>query len=211
MVRHYLTTPNLAYSMVPISSPSFWKPVFEYADLNYLEELTYEVNGVPYGVFGHDWRSRPPAAWLDVLASRETSRSFEPAKEAPSRPVLVLSEEAFGDAVRQVLKNYTRPDRLLKNPLLSSRIVEDNISPESDDQARLEMLMGLVNEAVDLIKNNAKQEKAFKALDRTYLRPATSQEQAAELLDLPFSTFRRHLTKGVTELTAVLWRKELGM
>ena len=61
-----------------------------------------------------------------------------------------------------------------------------------------------------MLKETPRQDKAYRALDRTYFRPAASQEQAAELLDLPYSTFRRHLKAGVAELAAMLWRKEMG-
>ncbi len=211
MVRHYLTTPGLAYSMVPISNPEFWQPIFAYADLEYLEPLNFEVNGRPYGIFGHDWRRRPPAAWLDVLASRESGGAMQVAEEEQAkRPVLVLSEEAFADAVRKVLRNYTRTDRLTKNPLLSSRLVVDHVSEDADDDERIVALMHLFNEAIQVIEQNPKQDKLYRALDRTYLRPAASQEQAAEILDLPYSTFRRHLAAATAEVTDLLWQKELG-
>ncbi len=197
--------------MLPISSPSFWKSVFGYADLHHIESLDFERNGIPFGVFGHDWRSRPPAAWLDVLASRETGSGFsDTAETAPQRTMLVLSEEAFGEAVRMVFRNYTRRDRLVNNPLLSSRIVADNVAESADDAERVDVLMRLVDEGVALLQQNVKQAKAFKALDRTYLRPAASQEQAAELLGLPYSTFRRHLATALNELIQFLWQKELG-
>jgi hypothetical protein len=52
-------------------------------------------------------------------------------------------------------------------------------------------------------------DKLLRAVDRTYLRPATTQEHAAELLGLPFSTYRRHLTQGVARIVADLWEREL--
>ena len=42
------------------------------------------------------------------------------------------------------------------------------------------------------------------------MHAAPSQEAAAEVLDLPFSTYRRHLAKAVDELTDVLWSVEIG-
>ena len=33
---------------------------------------------------------------------------------------------------------------------------------------------------------------------------------AAEQLDLPFSTYRRHLTAGIQRLTQMLWQLEIG-
>jgi hypothetical protein len=30
------------------------------------------------------------------------------------------------------------------------------------------------------------------------------------VLDLPFSTFRRHLKAGITQVTDMLWQREIG-
>jgi len=35
-VRHYVTTPNLAYTFFPTANPDFWAPVFAYAELHRL-------------------------------------------------------------------------------------------------------------------------------------------------------------------------------
>jgi hypothetical protein len=42
------------------------------------------------------------------------------------------------------------------------------------------------------------------------VRPAPTQEAAAEVLGLPFSTYRRYLAKAVERLTDVLWAVEIG-
>ena len=49
-----------------------------------------------------------------------------------------------------------------------------------------------------------------RVLDRTFVHAAPTQEAAAEVLDLPFSTYRRHLAKAIDELTDVLWSVEIG-
>jgi hypothetical protein len=41
-------------------------------------------------------------------------------------------------------------------------------------------------------------------------RPAPTQEVAAERLGIPFSTFRRHLTKGVKRVVDWMWQRETG-
>jgi hypothetical protein len=51
------------------------------------------------------------------------------------------------------------------------------------------------------VKSDSRAEAQYKVLDRTYLHPAPSQEKAAELLDLPFSTYRRYRDRGVEALT----------
>lgn len=59
------------------------------------------------------------------------------------------------------------------------------------------------------LEANPKDHKLYRALRRTYLEPAATQELAAELLDLPFSTYRRHLTQGIERVTEWLWQREL--
>jgi hypothetical protein len=47
-------------------------------------------------------------------------------------------------------------------------------------------------------------------LNRTFVRAAPTQEAAAEVLGLPFSTYRRHLARAVDQVTEVLWAVEIG-
>jgi DNA-directed RNA polymerase specialized sigma24 family protein len=70
-------------------------------------------------------------------------------------------------------------------------------------------LAELVRDAAARLAADPRDEKLLRAVDRTYLRPAATQEQAAELLGLPFSTYRRHLTQGVARIVAALWDQEL--
>ncbi|MFC8381890.1 hypothetical protein [Nocardia sp. NPDC057272] len=59
------------------------------------------------------------------------------------------------------------------------------------------------------MREDSRGEKLYRVLDRTYLRPAPTQERAAELLGLPFSTYRRHLTQGIERVIAKMWQIEL--
>ena len=43
-----------------------------------------------------------------------------------------------------------------------------------------------------------------------YLHGAPSQEAAAEVLGLPFSTYRRHLSRAHDRIVEVLWAVEVG-
>ncbi|HWQ11189.1 MAG TPA: hypothetical protein VNL77_00230, partial [Roseiflexaceae bacterium] len=67
-----------------------------------------------------------------------------------------------------------------------------------------------LREAAAALRANPRDAKLYRALHRTYFEPALSQEAAAELLSLPFSTYRRHLASGVRRLTDWLWQRELG-
>ena len=67
------------------------------------------------------------------------------------------------------------------------------------------MLHGLIIEAARVLKADPRADTQYRVLHRTYLRPAPSQEKAAESLDLPFTTYRRYRDRGIEALTAWLW------
>jgi DNA-directed RNA polymerase specialized sigma24 family protein len=70
-------------------------------------------------------------------------------------------------------------------------------------------LAEVLRTAVAALGHHPRDEKLKRAVERTYLRPAPNQEAAAEVLGLPFSTYRRHLTEGVARLVARLWEQEI--
>jgi len=211
MVRHYLTTPNLAFSMLPITRPLFWKLIFNYADLHRIRSLNFKVKNKSFGVYGHDWRMRPPAAWLDLLASREVWGGKEQEEEETVRPVIVLSEEMFTTAVRDALRSYTKPLQWKNNPLLDSRIVSEKVEAKSEVDDRIQALMDLLKDSLTRLEQDPRRGKVYKAIERTYIRPAGSQEQVSEMLGMPYSTFRRHLSNGVSEIVSDLWQREIGL
>lgn len=209
MVRHYLTTPGLAFTVLPCADPDFWAPMFAYADLMRLPAADFEVGGRSYGVYGHDWRSVPPMAWLALLAEREVAGA-QAASPPVTESLLVLSQPAFSEAVRDAMRNFTRPDLLRKSSLLRSRLVVGRAGGTATEPERVAAMQAVIREAAEVLQCSPRETKLYQTLDRTYFRPAPTQEQAAELLDLPFSTFRRHLTNGVTRLTEILWHWELN-
>lgn len=212
-VQHYLTTPGLAFTFFPCAGPDFWMPMFAYADLVRLPEADFEVGGRRYGVFGHDWRAVPPAAWLALLAEREIAIRPQsgPAPQVIS-PVVVLSQGEFALAVKHALRDFQTapPETLYHNPLLHSRLVVDRVGTQADNAERVASLQTLIREAAARLQSSPRLIKLYNALYHTYFQPAPTQEQAAELLDLPFSTFRRHLKAGIAEVTNILWQQEIG-
>jgi hypothetical protein len=175
-----------------------------------IAEADFDVGGQRYGVFGHDWRAVPPAAWLDLLAQRSLTLMPEQEPAPPQNQMLVLSRSGFEEALRNAFRDFARPDKLHGNPLLHSRIVIDAVGLGADDRARINALCTLIETTTEQLASNLRDAKYYRAVHRTYLQPAASQEQAAEQLDLPFSTFRRHLKRGLTRVTDLLWEQELG-
>jgi hypothetical protein len=208
-VRHYLLTSHLAYTLFPCADPDFWAPIFAYADLTRLPEADFEVGGRRFGMYGHDWRVRPPVAWLSLLAEREVAEDVQP--PPPAAPALiVLSRPDFEEAVRHALRGLQRSEQLVDNPLLRSRIVTDRVGLDAQPSERLACLQSVLRESAEQLTGHPRSLRGYRALHHTYLAPAATQELAAELLGLPFSTYRRHLAQGIEALTAILWRRELG-
>ena len=80
----------------------------------------------------------------------------------------------------------------------------------ASESERITLLRTLIRAAADSLQDSPREAKFYRPLYYTYLQPAPTQEQAAELLDLPFSSFRRHLKSGVTRVTEILWAQEIG-
>lgn len=211
VAQHYLTAPGLAFSFFPCAEADFWEPLFSHLDLHRLRDAEFAVGGCHYGVFGHDWRVTPPLAWLDILAEREVAGGAEPTPPPPSvAPLVVLSEPEFASAVRDALRDLARPDGLRDNPLLRSRLVLDRVGPGAASADRLAALRSLVREAIESLQGAPRDAKLYRALYHTYANPAPTQEAAAELLDLPFSTYRRHLGAGIARVAEILWARDVG-
>jgi hypothetical protein len=86
----------------------------------------------------------------------------------------------------------------------------DRAGASSGEPERIVALQALTRESIDSLAESPRDKKLYRALYRSYVQPAATQESAAELLDLPFSTFRRHLKAGVIRITEQLWQREVG-
>lgn len=201
----WTSRPKLAWNFVAIADPDFHEPHFTGIHIWRSPEADFDVGGRRYGIFAHDWRVEPVAAWMGYkheLAAVTGTGSDRSPNLAPVQQV-VLSETEFREAVRQALRDYTRLDRLGTNPLVRTRLVGESDTPAVK-------LRELVREATASLTANPKDAKLHRALWHTYLEPAATQERAAELLDLPFNTYRYQLAKGIERVTAWLWDRELA-
>jgi hypothetical protein len=208
IVRHYLTMPKLAFTFIPCAQPEFWAAGFAYGDLPRLTDADFEIGRKKFGVYGHDWRARPPMAWLALMAEREVGTSAP--TPTPIQSLIVLSQEEFAAAVRVALRDYAQAETLSASPLLQSRVVVHASGVDTPTSARIAALRALIIQAADALQATPRHAKLYRALYHTYIQPAPTQEQAAELLDVPFSTFRRHLKDGIEHIVEQLWQKEIG-
>ncbi len=211
MVRHYFV-PGLVYTFYACADPDFWLPVFAYADLARLSELDFAVGGREFGVYGHDWRVMPASAWLELLGQREITASPEAIKPpAPALRPVALSQDEFVGLVERALRDYTRPDVLAGSALLRSRMVGERADRTASDTARVAVLRDLLKGAAEQMRETPRENKYYRAVYHTYIQPAATQEQAAELLDVPFSSYRRHLRSGMARIAEILWQIEISV
>jgi hypothetical protein len=210
VVRHYLTEAGLAFTMVPCADPQFWNDVLSYGDLARMPEADFRSDQKQFGVFGHDWRTRPPLMWLDLLGERETQDILAAKPDALTKESIeVLCQQDFAIAVRNAIKNMTQVSNLAANPLVRSRLVIDRTGLESDANARAAALRGLIQEAMEQFRESSRESKFYRVLEGTYVVPSPTQEMAAEALGLPFSTYRRHLKSGIDRVVELLWQLEI--
>jgi hypothetical protein len=214
VAQHYLTTPGLAFTFLPVADAEFWTPFFAYIDLFTVPEAAYEAGGRRMTVFGHDWRAVPPMIWLDILAKRELDLTPPEPQSAPAAAapagVAVLTEAAFAEAVHDALKDYARPRELRKSPLLRTRVVVARAGAESAEAERVPVLQALLREAAEPLKEAPRLRKLYDALHLACFEPAPSQEKAAQRLYVSFSTFRRHLKAAEEHVAESLWQQEIG-
>ncbi|MBO3751026.1 hypothetical protein J5X84_33560, partial [Streptosporangiaceae bacterium NEAU-GS5] len=193
-ITNWCTQP-LAWSFVVSVDPEFWGPFFDYLGFRPLVEVW--VGGRKNVAYGHDWRRLPSDLWWDMMSERGYCGGTGPPPESSLLPP-PLSRDAFGAAVRMALRRLHQPEGLAGNPLVGSAL-------GADATAVRERLV----DAVDRLAEDPKGDQLRAVLNRTYLRPAPSQEAAAEVLGLAFSTYRRHLAKAVDAVTEVLWAMEI--
>ncbi len=196
-IIEWVTRP-LAWSFAVFVEPDFWGPFFDY--LGFTAAFEVVACGRRHVVYAHDWRRLPVDPWLEMMNDREVAGGTGPPPPELLRPRPIGRAE-FSLAVRGALPVLHRPDRLAGSPLLGTKLARDG-SPGC--------LRATVAAAVETLGAQPKAAGLAAVLNRTYLRPAATQEAAAEVLGLPFSTYRRHLAKAVEQLTDLLWEIEIG-
>ncbi len=198
-----VVTRPLAWSVFVVVEPEHIAPFADYAAFARLVDIDIVVGSMRHVAYGIDWRRLPLDAWLDLMRERAHSGETGPPPAALIRPP-PLDRARFAAAVKTALQTLHRPDQLATNPLLGTGLATTTTGPTT------EQLRATIDNAVTYLGNQPKGDQLRAVLHRTYLRPAPTQEAAAQVLDLPLSTYRRHLAKALDQLTDLLWTVEIG-
>ncbi|MFE3760555.1 AAA family ATPase [Streptomyces sp. NPDC059104] len=210
LTHHYLAGESRpALTLLPFADPGFWADGLAYTDFARLPEADFTIGDRTHGVFVHDWRRTPPLAWLSLLGERESAT--DPLAVAPPSPGRrrILDAESFASGVREALRSLGRVGGLRANPLLASRMVAARAGETASQDERAAALAEVLREAAGELQAAPHDRRAHRALHHTHFQPVGTQQGAADLLNLPLSTYRRHLAAGVRRLTEELWRREL--
>lgn len=209
-LERYLDLPALARDYLAVTQPDRWNDYFDAADLPRAVGGDFVVGGQHFGQFCHDFRRVPTDDLVRLWTERALARDPAPAPHAAMPQLLVLSHPEFRDAVKQALGDLRDPARLARNPLLRTRLVRRCADASEHPAGDVDDLEGLLADAIDSLREDPRDDKLLRAVTRTYVHGAPTQRAAAEVLDLPFSTYRRHLSRAVDRIVAWLWDRELG-
>jgi hypothetical protein len=185
-----------AWTFLATDEPAAWTGALRYFDMP-STGLTAATAGRERQLFAHDWRAIPPAEWLAGNSTRPVEELPPPAESG----LTVLTRSEFDAEVRSALRSWRRPERLSESPLLRTCLVRDADDPVAALRATLAS-------AVEALARQPRTAKQHRVLTTTFLSGAPTQEAAARRLGLPFSTYRRHLTLGLTTVCDRLWLGE---
>jgi hypothetical protein len=167
------------------------------------------ATGTPCALFAHDWRRAPLGPFLD-RQSAWAMAGADPRDHGEPADYPVLSRPEFDSAIRAALKSL-RSDDLERNVLARSRLAGP---PDGGNRAeagsRADALREVLTAAIQALSADPKEAKLHRVLDETFLRGTPTQEAAAAMLHLPFSTYRRYLARGTEIISDRLWDAELG-
>jgi hypothetical protein len=200
--ERWLAGGGLAWSFCVAANADSWRDNFAGLQ-HYPIPATPRIGSTEFGVFACDWRRRPLEAWLDQLTAQAMSGHTVTARLG-SVERRVLSRSEFDRAVKEALRSL-HGDALSTSALLQSAIVAD--IQETD---RPRALRQLLRDAIGAMSDDPRTAKMYRVLAATFLHRAPTQEAAATSLGLPFTTYRRHVTRGIQLLSDRLWERELG-
>lgn len=153
-------------------------------------------------VLYRDVRGLTPRRMLAALATATIDRT--PFVEGMPSTGLQLTSET----VRAALMDLGNPDRLVRTPLLSLRVVSAEAGPGATPGDRAEALVRVLHKTITSLDGGPREQKQRRALEAVFLERSGKHETIAADLGLPYSTFRRYLARGIDRVADTLRRLE---
>jgi hypothetical protein len=185
---------SLVWSVVVTPEPESWSSLLEQFPSGN-DSGRVRVGGRDYVLLLHSWKAE--------TRQHQDHAPADPALSRRRRHPTFSSRADFDRAVRNAFRSWRRPDLLADNELIRSRIVGERGGPDVVTDLR-----DVLSAALETLGSDPRQAKLHRAVVTTYLRGAPTQDAAAERLSLPFSTYRRHLARGLETICDLLWKAE---
>ncbi|MDP9035901.1 MAG: sigma 54-interacting transcriptional regulator, partial [Myxococcota bacterium] len=174
----------------------------------------------PPSLFGQRAPS-PPEPPADEPILRPSEPPFRAADGArpPSEPPFGAAEPPadtmpepdaeFAQNVRRALKCNLSVAGLHKNALLRAHMVLESTDGVSTATVAVPALRRIFLEAIESMRGaSPRGEKQSSVLHLTFIKPAVTQQAAADQLAMAYGTYRRYVTAALAELTTILWFEE---
>ncbi|GAB7052036.1 hypothetical protein JCM9534A_71620 [Catenuloplanes indicus JCM 9534] len=196
----WITSGRLAWTYVPAAGAPKWERLLGLVG-HHPAGVTTTAGGREYTLFACDWRVTPRDVWFALATPPVT----------PAPPVApALSRPDFDAAVRDALRDFHRPAALATSPLLGTRMtVAASRSAESGGAGDLvDALREVLTDAVDTLRDDPREARLHRVVATAFFHRLPTQVAAAERLGLSFSTYRRHLQRGLDLVCGHLWQHE---
>lgn len=197
MAHHQVMIPGIAFALGVFHDPGGLRAMFEV--FGFATCGSVAMDDRTYQLIGRDWRGEPPLTWFSRFVERITGATPQPSPEKNTAPV------TRADEVRDALKVWHEPHRLASSAL-AQRLLEPATANEPLS-VRAQRVRAAIDAAMSSLEGSRRGKRAMAALRATYVDALGTQEEVAEELDLPFSTYRRHLGEGFELLADLLSKK----
>jgi len=186
--QQFVSTAGIALSIGVFADASRFAQVF--GIFGFEPVTTVDLGGRAMTLVARDWREEPPLTWFASYAERLLGIDGETATIDDATPE--HTDDWFAHT-RDALRGLHEPQRIASSPLAQRLVGREGTLVD-----RAARLRSRIDEAVSALSGSRRGKRAMTALSATYLAPEGTQEEVAEALDLPFSTYRRHLNEGIT-------------
>jgi hypothetical protein len=194
MTQAHLQHPDLHHALGVFREAAPYRLMF--ATLSFDAVASATLGGASYTIVARDWRGAPPLPWVVGFVTALTG--VAPAAQPDESASAARAREAFEGHVRDALKTAAFAPRLAETQLAAAMT-----SGSPHERAR--EVSRLLREGTAALGASPRGQKLARALEATYLDPLGPQEQVADALGLPLSTYRRHLAAGIEHLADHLW------
>jgi hypothetical protein len=169
----------------------------------------YETLGRARIWIGYHWREVSRRTWLDEGTRVVHGMPAGPAPSTFTAPLIALSEPAFADEVRRVLRSARDSTRWAGSPLLHSRLIVDRLTAGDSPVDRRRVLADVLHTAMaELGDADGLDSRLLAAAWLT--TPKRKQAALAAEFGMAYSTFRLRLRRAETRLISALWQREMG-